>query len=204
MKLHYIPTSPNGIKVRAALEHLGLKAELISINPIYLEHKTPEFLRLNPNGRLPVLEDDGFVLWESNAILQYLGSKCPDSGFWPAAPQAQADISRWMCWGLAHWGPAISTVLYENLAKRSLGRGEPDSAAVTKALDDFRRCAQVLDPHLEGRQFVGGDVLTAADFALAPLLIYGDPGGLPWREYGRLVQWYERIADQPSWRASLC
>lgn len=203
MKLHYIPTSPNGIKVRVALEHLGLQAELISVNPLYLEHKTPEFLKLNPNGRLPVLEDDDFVLWESNAILQYLGSKKPESGFWPAEPRAQADVSRWMCWALAHWGPAISPILYENLAKRSLGRGAPDAAAVGKALEDFHRCAQVLDPHLEGRQFVCGDRLTAADLALAPLLLYGDPGGLPWRDYGRLVKWYQRVADQPSWRAAL-
>ncbi|MBT9584106.1 glutathione S-transferase family protein [bacterium] len=202
MTLYTVPTSPNGIKVRAALDYLQIEADLKSVNPLAGENKTLAFLALNPNGRLPVLVHGDFVLWESNAILQYLGNQRPQNGFWPQEPQAQADVSRWMCWQLAHWTPAISPLLYENLARRSLGRGEPDSQAVAKAEEEFHRCARALQPALHERAFLCGHRVTAADFAVAPLLIYADLAKVPWRQYPVIVAWYQRVADLPAWRAA--
>jgi len=200
LRLYSIPSSPNGIKVRAALYYLNLEAEEVALNPLKGENKTPDFLALNPNGRLPVLLHGDFALWESNAILQYLGSLLPETGFWPQDARAQADVSRWMCWQLAHWGPAISPILYENLARRSLGRGEPDAQALARAEEDFHRCARVLQGHLRGDGFLCSRHLTAADLALAPFLLYADLARVPWRDYPAIVAWYERIADLPAWR----
>jgi glutathione S-transferase len=75
MKLHIAPPSPRAIKVVALKNNLGLECEIRVINFSTGDHMTPEYAALNPNKLMPVLEDDGFVLWESNAILQYLASK---------------------------------------------------------------------------------------------------------------------------------
>ena len=83
LQLHAFPHSPRGFKVLAAANHLGLDYEFHLVDLGKGDQRRPEFLALNPNGRMPVLEDDGFVLWESNAILQYLADKRPEAGMLP-------------------------------------------------------------------------------------------------------------------------
>src|SRR6202041_2885301 len=103
MKLHIAPPSPRAIKVVALKNNLGLECEIRVLNFSTGDHLTPEFAALNPNKLMPVLEDDGFVLWESNAILQYLAAKKPDRGLWPSDAKRQSDVLRWMSWEGAHW-----------------------------------------------------------------------------------------------------
>src|SRR5215468_11920120 len=92
MKLHVFPPSPRAAKVSALAYHLGLGSELKIVDLFKGEQFTPEYGALNPNRRMPVLEDDGYVLWESNAILQYLAAKKPESGLWPSDVRGQADV----------------------------------------------------------------------------------------------------------------
>jgi glutathione S-transferase len=103
MELYVLPPSPRALKVIALKNHLGLDCETRLVDLSKDEHLTPEFARLNPNKKMPVLVDEDFVLWESNAILHYLASKKPESGLWPAEPQRQADVLRWLSWKSAHW-----------------------------------------------------------------------------------------------------
>ena len=84
MKLYVTPPSPRAFKVVAVMHHLALDAELAFVDLLHGDHMKPEFAALNPNRKMPVLEDDGFLLWESNAIMQYLASKRPEAGLWPA------------------------------------------------------------------------------------------------------------------------
>src|SRR5262249_12957504 len=112
MKLYATPPSPRAFKVVAVAHHLGLEPEMVFVDLLNGDHMKPEFAALNPNRKMPVLEDDGFVLWESNAIMQYLASKKPASGLWPTDPRHQADVSRWQCWDLAHWERACGTLVY--------------------------------------------------------------------------------------------
>ena len=86
MRLHVFPPSPNAIKVLAAAALLELPYERVVVDLFTGEQKRRAFTALNPNQKMPVLEDDGFVLWESNAILQYLAGKRPERGFWPSDP----------------------------------------------------------------------------------------------------------------------
>src|SRR5689334_875510 len=98
MKLHVFPPSPRAAKVLALAHHLGVDFEMAIVDLLSGGSQTPEFKKLNPNGKMPVLEDGDFVLWESNAILQYLASKRPDSGMFPTDPRRQADVARWQFW----------------------------------------------------------------------------------------------------------
>ena len=123
MQLYGFPPSPNTWKVRAVAAHLALPLEFVFVDLAAGQSRTPEYLALNPTGRTPVLVDGAFVLWESNAIMQYLASRTPNS-LWPDDARRRADIMRWQSWQLAHWGTkACEPVIAERLVKRILKSG---------------------------------------------------------------------------------
>ncbi|MBI3769154.1 MAG: glutathione S-transferase N-terminal domain-containing protein [Deltaproteobacteria bacterium] len=143
MKLHVFPPSPRATKVLALARHLELDVEVRVVDLLNGGQNAPEFAALNPNKRMPVLEDEGFVLWESNAILQYLASKKPRSGVWPADAKGQADVLRWQSWEGAHWFPACAILAFERLIKKVTGQGEPNPAEIARGEEAFtaaRRC----------------------------------------------------------------
>src|SRR5262245_40760647 len=123
--LHVFPTSPRGAKVIALVDHLKLDCECRTVDRFRGEQRRPEFAALNPNQRMPVLEEDGFVLWESNAILQYLASKRPELGLWPADARNQADVARWCNREAAHWTPAGGILAFERVVKKLSSPGGP-------------------------------------------------------------------------------
>ena len=123
IRLHVFPPSPNAIKVIAAAHHLGIEFEPRIVDLTKGEQQKPEFVALNPNRKMPVLEEDGFVLWESNAIAQYLAAKKPEGCLLPTDPRSRADVTRWQFWDSAHWDPACATLVFERLVKKLFGRG---------------------------------------------------------------------------------
>jgi glutathione S-transferase len=142
---------------------------------------------------MPVLEDDdGFVLWESNAILQYLASKKPAAGLWPSDPRRQADVSRWQNWEASHWAPACGTLAFERLVKKLLGQGDADPAAVAKGEQEFRRFGEVLNASLKGRKW-----LTGKDMALAQIAQYPVAG------LTEIARWYDGFAALPAMKKAL-
>ena len=157
MKLHVFPPSPRATKVTALANHLGLECELHVVDLFKGEQHQPGFAALNPNERMPVLEDDGFVLWESNAILHYLASKKPGSGLWPSDAKGQADVLRWHSWEAAHWFPACAILAFEHLIKKITGQGEPNPQEVARGEEQFHRHAKVLNAHLRGRKWLVGN-----------------------------------------------
>ncbi|MFN8601533.1 MAG: glutathione S-transferase family protein [Candidatus Binatia bacterium] len=200
MKLHVFPPSPRAAKVLALVHHLGLDCEVAIVDLLNGGNQTPAFKALNPNGKMPVLEDDGFVLWESNAILQYLGAKKPESGVWPTDPRRQADVARWQFWDAAHWDPTCATFIFERVVKQLTGQGAPDAAQVAKAETDFARFAPVLNATLKGRRWVTGDTLTVADFGLGGPLMYAAPAAIPLADYPEIARWYAALAELPGWK----
>ncbi len=103
MKLYVLPPSPRAFKVIALKNYLALDCEMQLVDLGKGDQLAPEYIAMNPNRKMPVLEDDGFVLWESNAILFYLASKKPESALWPPDAKRQADVLRWLAWESAHW-----------------------------------------------------------------------------------------------------
>ena len=132
MRLHVFPPSPRATKVTALANHLGLDCEPRLVDLFKGEQHGPGFAALNPNERMPVLEDEGFVLWESNAILYYLAAKKPQSGLWPSDARGQADVLRWHSWEAAHWFPACAILAFERVLKKLTGQGEPNPDEVAK------------------------------------------------------------------------
>src|SRR5262249_54179441 len=114
MKLYCFPPSPNTWKVRATAHQIGVPLELEIVDLTKGAQRKPEYLALNPTGRTPTLVDDGLTLWESSAIMQYLGDK-QKTPLWPNDSKARADIMRWQSWHLQHWGAAVTPFIFENM-----------------------------------------------------------------------------------------
>ncbi|HSD74454.1 MAG TPA: glutathione S-transferase family protein [Steroidobacteraceae bacterium] len=203
INLYVFPPSPRAFKVLATAAHLGLEHNMRFVDLTKGEQDTPEFAALNPNRRMPVLEEDGFVLWESNAILQYLAAKKPESGMLPTDARGRADVTRWQCWDLAHWDPACAILIFENLVKKLLAMGDPDPKELARGQERFQAVAEVLDGHLKGRKFITGDQVTVADFSIGAPLNMARPAGIPLDRYPEIKRWHATLSELPAWRKIL-
>jgi glutathione S-transferase len=142
MKLYLFPPSARAFAIVALKNHLALDCEVRPIDLQRGDQLTPEYVALNPNKKMPTLEDDGFVLWESNAILLYMARKHRDSGLWPDDLQGQAEVVRWLAWESAHWdAESCGMVAYEKASKAVLGLGSPDPAFIARGEQNFSRFA---------------------------------------------------------------
>ncbi len=199
MKLYGFPPSPNTRKIQALAAHVGVPVELVLVDLSKGEQKKPDYLAINPAGRTPTLVDGDLELSESNAILQYVAGAKPSS-LWPDDRRQRADITRWQCWQLAHWDEGCVGLIRENVIKKVMGMGAPDPAAVKAAETAFARDASVLDRHLATQQYLVGNTLTIADFAVAAPLAYAEAASLPLSDYPNIRAWYARIASLPAWK----
>lgn len=202
MKLYIFNASPNCRKIMAVINHLDLDVEIKSLTPFCEEIKSEAYLSLNPNGKVPVLVDGDFNLWESTAIMQYLTSKVPENDLYPSSPQKRADIMRWQSWDQAHFGKAMGAMAWENFAKPAFEIGEPDMNIVAQAETEFHTYAPVLEQQLESRQFVTGDKITLADYSIGAIFTYAIPGKIPLADYPNIRKWYERLDKIPAWQMS--
>jgi len=199
MKLYGFPASPNTWKVRALASYLKIPLEFEFVDLVQGAQQTPAYLALNPTGRTPTLVDGDFSLWESNAILQYLAGK-QATPLWPDNARTRADITRWQCWELAHWSAqACQPLTFENLVKKFVNLGPPDTAAVAKATECFNKEAKMLDAHLGKHKYLVGDALTVADFAVAAPLFHAQGAAMPVAPYANVRGWFERVSALPCW-----
>lgn len=203
MRLYTFPMSNNVMKVVAVMNHLGLSSDSHFIDLTKGAQLAADFVKKNPNHMVPTLEDGDFMLWESNAIMQYLCSKKPGSTLYPNDPKVQADINRWMFWQLAHLGAAVGTIQFERMVKGMVGGGTADDAVVQPALERYKRFAAVLDGHLTGREWIVGNEPTLADFAVGSCFIYAVAADLPLEPYAQVRRWYAKLASLPAWSSAV-
>jgi glutathione S-transferase len=204
IELYVFPPSPRAFKVMAVANHLGLDYALRMIDLRKGDQKTPQYAALNPNMRMPTLKEGDFVLWESNAIGQYLASKRPESGLWPKDERARLDVTRWQFWDLAHWDPACAVFAFEYVAKPLVLKiNEPDMTAIAKGTEAFHRVAKVLDGQLKGRKFVTGEALTLADFSLGAAMNLAEMAHYPIEPYSEIKRWFAALGALPAWQKTL-
>ena len=203
MKLYLFPAG-RAFGVLALKCHLALDCEVQVVDFRRGEQLTPEYLALNPNKKMPTLEDDGFVLWESNAILFYMAAKRPQSGLWPDELRAQADVLRWLAWQSAHWdAESCGMVSYEKASKAVLGLGPPDPAFISRGEQNFLRFAAVLNESLKGKTWLVGERLTIADFSVGGVVPSAQHMQLPIGEFPEIRRWYIALAKLPAWQDTL-
>lgn len=183
--------------------HLGAPVERVLIDLAKGAQRSASFLRKNPNGKVPVLEDDGFILWESHAIMQYLADTTPGGeAIYPTEPRARADVNRWLFWSAHHFQPAVSVLGWERVVKGMIGAGAPDPAEEKRGEALVSDLGRILDAHLEGKEWIAQDKLTLADFAIATPLAFMDPARLPLGDFRRLLAWFSRVRETEPWKAT--
>lgn len=203
IQLYSWPT-PNGIKISAMLEECGLQYEAHAVRFSDGDQKSPAFLSLNPNNKIPaIIDPDGpagrpIALFESGAILQYLAEKTGQ--FLSADPETRWETLKWLNWQMGGVGPMFGQFGY---FKRAGAADWDDTRAFDRYLAETKRLLGVLDRHLTDRAFMSGTSYSIADIALWPWLrplsgLYDAADILELDRYAALGNWYTTCASRPA------
>jgi len=203
IKLYEGSVSPNSRKVRLLAAELDIPLDRVTLNFAEREFRSPEYLAKNPNGKVPTLEeagaeDDGFVLWESGAILKYLASKRPERELIPTDPREQALLDQWLLWWTAHPEAALYRLTIERLIKPFRGVRGNDPTIVADAEADLARFLPILDGCLQAHDYIAKR-LTVVDYAVAPWIEAARALHVDLAAYAAIGAWLTRMQARPRW-----
>ena len=189
MKLYYHPISGHAHRVHLFLSLLGLDFELVEVDLMKAEQKSAAFLALNPFGQVPVLEDEGSVIADSNAILVYLATRYGDASWLPRDPVGAASVQRWLsvAAGEIASGPATARII--NL----FGKATDPADAIARA----HRILGLIDASLAGRAWVAAGWPTIADVALYSYIARAPEGNVDLAPYANVGAWLARVEALP-------
>jgi len=189
--------SINVQKVLWALDELKVPYERIDAGLQFGVVNEPFYRKMNPNGRVPTIEDDGFVLWESNAIVRYLAAKHGAGTLWPNDLHQRADADRWMDWATSTVAPALTPVFWGLIRtpaeKRNTASIEADAEKVGQAF-------QVLEQSLEGRDHVAGKPFTMGDIPLGTFVYRWYALAVKRPRLPRVEAYYQRLQQRASYK----
>ncbi len=190
----YSSATPNGYKVTVALDEMGVDYNLIPIILNEQQQKTPEFLRMNPNGRIPVIVDrdnDDFVVFESGAILIYLGEKF--GKLYPTDPKVRSRTLQWLMFQMGGIGPMMGQA---NVFFRYFP--EKIQPAIDRYQNECRRLFEVLDTRLGEAQYLAGDEYTIADIANWCWVKTYNWSGVSIDGLDNLQRWMTELSERPA------
>lgn len=189
--------SLNVQKVLWCCDEMGVEYERIDAGGAFGIVDTPAYRKLNPNGLVPTLVDDGFVLWESNAIIRYLAAKHGARSLWPDDLQRRADADRWMDWKVSTFWPAMR-VLFLGLVRT------PEEKRDAKAIEESRlKTADVLaivDAHLASRAYLAGDTFTLGDIPLGCGIWRWMALPIERPQLPHVARWFEALQQRPAYQ----
>ena len=200
LKIHGRNNSSNVQKVVWALNEMKVPYERIDAGGAFGIVDTPAYLAMNPNARVPTMDDDGFILWESNAIVRYLAAKHDNGGLCPSDPCQHADADRWMDWQHTTVGPVVTPIFWNLIRTAEPDRDTAAVAAATKAMVGL---AKIMDDALSARPFLAGNSFTMADIPVA-IQVYRwnalveDRPSLP-----NLEAWYDRLCQREPFKTNI-
>lgn len=184
--------SGNGYKVRLLLAHLDLDYRLIDLDTDAGETHTPDFLQVNPNGKIPaIVLDDGRALFESNAIMLYLAEGSP---FLPADRFARAQAAQWLFFEQYSHEPQVAVARYIH---RHLPPGHPRYRELPARLEGGRKALAVMQQHLAARDWMVAEAFSVADIGLYAYTHVAHHGGFDLSEFSAVQAWSARVAALP-------
>ena len=193
-------TSINVKKVVWTAQELGLDYQRTEAGGAHGVVKTPEYMQLNANSLVPVIEDDGFVLWESNVIVRYLSAKHAMGRMYPTDLQQRFDAERWMDWQQTTFNPASRPGFWQLIR---MPEGQRDLKAIANSNAAVENLMSVLDAHLAQRSFMVGEQFSMADIPLAceAHRWFGLPQSREKRPH--VERWFASLAARPAARGVL-
>lgn len=190
-------TSINVQKVMWVVGELGLEHERIDAGGPYGGLDTPKYVAMNPNRRIPTLQDGRVVLWESNVIVRYLAAKFSDGELWPHDHAVRAVADQWMDWQQTTLLADMRTVFW-GLVRTPPEKREPPR--IEAAAENLKEIWAKLDAHLAGREFVAGDRLTIGDIPVGAMCHRYHALGIERPTLKNLAAWYERLKARDAFR----
>jgi glutathione S-transferase len=196
MKLYYFP-SPNPQKVKFAMLEIGLDCEIVPVDLTKREQKKPEFLALNSFGRVPVLVDGDLKLWESHAIIAYLGDKTGKK--WPTTAAGRADALRWLFFLSTHISPPATELAFNRIAVKLTGmKGDEDAIARgERALPDV---IGIVEGHLAKNRWMLGDDFSLVDCAYCPVLNVIEKAAFSFAAFPKVSAYLDAVRARPAWK----
>jgi glutathione S-transferase len=189
--------SVNVKKVLWAAEELGLEYQRIDAGLQFGVNKTPEYLKMNPTGLVPTVEDDGFVLWESHTIVRYLAAKHGAGTLSPADLRRRAEAERWMDWTYT-FQRELQRPLFWPLVRTPPEKRDPDAIEAAR-----KTCAELLripERYLAERPFLAGEALTIGDIPLGCHVQLWMRLPIERPAHPHLTAWFERLCARPAYR----
>jgi glutathione S-transferase len=201
LKIYGRKNSVNVMKVLWVCDEIGLPYEHdAEVGGKFGRNRDAEYLAKNPNGLVPTIDDDGFILWESDSIVRYLAAK-HDSPLYPRDPRARADVERWMDWRLSVLGGQFGGAfgpLYLQLIRTPPEKR--DHALITMVRQRADAAFALLDNHLADRDFLGGKQLSIGDISIGPFAHRWLALPLDHRPLPNLTRYRDRLAERPGYR----
>jgi len=197
IKLYGIPMS-RASRCLWMLEELGVPYEQVPTSFVGDAQK-PDYLKLNPNGRIPTLEDDGLLVWESMAINLHLGEKY-DKGFRPGSPEERAHVVQWSFWGMTEIEPGLIDAFVNRVMAPEAQRNKAVADAGEQKL---QRPLAVLDHELAHHRFLLGDRFTLADLNVASVLAIAPLARIDLAKYPNVQRWLAACTERPACRKAM-
>lgn len=185
LKIYGADLSTPSCKVRFVANAVGLAYEYKKVDLVKGENRSEAHLRLHPGGKVPVIDDDGFVLFESNAIIRYLAEKSP---LYPSGLRQRAVVDQWMDFVSHHIATALGRVLFNRVFAPFL-KVEVDERGLSEGLSFLERFLPVVDTPLKERRYLAGSELTLADFNLLSALDPAEVAQVDLSGYLNITRW---------------
>jgi glutathione S-transferase len=195
MKLYHFP-SPNPQKVTFAVRELGLDCEIVPVDLVKREQQDPAFLAINPMGRVPVLVDGDLTLWESHAILAYLGEKT--GRLWPVSAAGRADALKWLFFLSQHIMPPAGEVA---LRVRAKVLGVPaDEAVIARGEKALTAVLPIAESQLAHNRWMLGAEFSLVDCAYCPVFNVIEKAGFGFAEFPKIAAYLDALRARPAWQ----
>ena len=194
MKLYGHPWSNAARRVQMLCEECGIPYTYQLVDLLKGEQYKPEYQAINPNSKVPVMDDDGFVLWESQAIMRYLADKHKASAWYPVEPKARAHVEQWLDWNQTRLGQEAAKIMFNT----HFAGDKRNDKAIEDAKTWLEKILPVLEDALKQHSYLGGNQPNLADIAVATNLAYLEACEYDLKPYPVVARWYDSMKKRPS------
>ncbi len=194
MKLYGHPWSNAARRVQMLCEELGIAYTYETVALMDGQQYTPEYQKMNPNSKVPVVDDDGFMLWESQTIMRYLADKHKAHTWYPADLKARAQVEQWLDWNQTRLGPEAAKIMFNT----HFAGDNRNEQSIEDAKKWLLKILPVLNSVLETRAHLCGEQITLADLAIATNIAYLEACQYDFSAYPAIQPWYQAIKARPS------
>ncbi|MDX7989304.1 glutathione S-transferase family protein [Xenorhabdus sp. 12] len=189
--------SANVKKVLWCLEELNVPYQQVDVGGKFGKLNDAEYLQMNPNAVIPCLQEDDFILWESNAIVRYIAAKYGKDTLYPAALQERASVEKWMDWGICNLFPPIKQFMI-NFVRTPAEQRDPN--VISQSMAEIEKLLKIIDDTLNHQIYLSGSKFGMADIALAPLVYLWLNVDLERPSFPNLERWYQLLTTRPAFQ----